>query len=163
MNPFRFKIPRRSKVCLICQKSLVAPLAVQSLIKGEEDAPIREDYCLDCFDEKKLAQESWGHWTIELKEKQKELSFDQRAMELFKEKVEQGEMKAALFLAQYLQRKKQLIHRKEIKKEGFLFYEDPLSEELYPLEKEETSLTDLQELKKIVLKELLVDSKEELL
>ncbi len=154
MNPFRFKIPRRSRMCKSCQKALLPPLIIQSLIRGEEEAPLREDYCKNCFDEDKLSEDCWGHWTIDLKEKSKNLSFDQQAMELFKDKVHNEEMGSALFLAEYLVRKKQLFLRKEIKKEGFIFYEDPSSEDIISLKKVESSFTQLVELKKVLTKEL---------
>jgi len=37
------------------------------------------------------------------------------------------------FLADYLKRKKQLVKRTEIKKEGVLFFEDPITSEIYSI------------------------------
>jgi len=75
-------------------------------------------------------------------------------MELFVEKHESEEKEWVFFLADYLKRKKQLVKRTEIKKEGVLFFEDPITSEIYSIADVSISPESLGSLKASFLKAL---------
>ncbi len=132
MNPFQFKIPARKRKCLQCLTSFEDNTEIYSVIKGDDEEPLREDYCKKCFESHpEVLHDSWGFWESILKKPKLNLSLDQRAMVLFVEKHQEGEKEWVYFLAHYLKRKKQLILRSEVKKEGLLFFEDPITTEVY--------------------------------
>lgn len=131
MSLYQFKVPRRSKKCAQCQCSFDPPFLLHSVLFGDEENLERKDFCQACFDQNKGSKESWGHWATELKRNAEKISPDERAMELFIESLEENDQAKAYFLSQYLKRKKQLIQRTEVKKEGFFFFEDPIKAELY--------------------------------
>lgn len=148
MNPFQFKIPKRHKKCTLCQTPFEDGMRIYSVIKGDEEDAMREDFCEPCFKENaNLTDQSWGHWETHLIKPKKKLSLDQRAMELFLEKLEEEDKEWAYFLSQYLRRKKQLVLRSEIKKEGLLFFEDPIQAEVYTVADVNLSAQMLQTLK----------------
>lgn len=159
MSLLKFKIPRRSRKCLHCESSFKELPKLYSIIKGDEEEPIREDYCAICFQNESVLSDSvWGYWESSLKKTKKNLSVDQRALDLFIEKYEEGEKEWLYFLAHYLKRKKQLITRSEIKKEGILFFEDPISSEIYSIENVVISNAMLSTLKERFLQALIPQS-----
>lgn len=133
MNLYQLKIPRRQKKCCQCSASFELPAHIVSLIKGDEEAPVREDYCAKCFSELPKEEDVWGHWETHLKKRPKPSSVDVQLMDLFIEKIQGNEEKAACFLAHYLKRRQQLILCSELKKDGLVFFEDPKSSEVYTL------------------------------
>lgn len=148
MNLPHFKVPKRKKKCLKCSKSFEEGMSVYSLVKGEEEELTREDYCENCFyHDSVLCEAVWGHWETSLKKPTVKRSIDQKAMDLFLEKIEEKEVEWVYFLAHYLKRKKQLIVRHEIKKEGYLFFEEPISSEIYSVEEIPISIATLNYLK----------------
>lgn len=154
MNPFQFKIPARQKKCLKCSKPFEDQDKIFSTVEGEEENPVRKDFCVACFDEKSLPEGIWGHWHTVLKKQKIELTPDEKAMELFFEAYQQDNSEYLLFIANYLKRKKQLHMRPEIKKETMLFFEDPKTSEVYAIPKKEISPTKLGEYKRLFLESL---------
>lgn len=154
MNLYQLKIPRRLRACLTCQNPFQPPCVLVSLLKGDEDNPEREDYCQDCFKALSKKEGSWGHWETKLSPKKITVSADQSWMDLFLEKVQNDAHKEALFLAQYLKRRAQLTLRHEIKKEGFIFYEDPKSSEIFALRTYHFSPGEAAELSGGLLREI---------
>ncbi len=155
MNPFKFKIPTRKRKCSSCETSFVDNTSIFSVIKGDEEDPQREDYCAECFQkEAGITENSWGFWETLLKKPKVKLTLDQRAMELFTEKHESEEKEWVYFIADYLKRKKQLIKRAEIKKEGVIFFEDPITSEIYSIADVSISPESLSTLKASFLKAL---------
>ncbi len=133
MNPFQFKIPGRQRKCTACQDPFKDRSQVFSTVEGEEDEPIRKDYCQACFDPKSLNESIWGHWHSIVKKEAMQQSPDQKAMDLFKEVYQTNDKEYLFFIAGYLKRKKQLLVRNEIKKENMVFFEDPKTSEVYAL------------------------------
>lgn len=155
MNPFQFKIPSRKRKCLACADSFEDGSLIVSIIKGDEESPEREDYCHNCFQRiPNLTQNIWGHWESLLKRPKEKLTLDQRAMELFTQKHTCEEREWVYFLAHYLKRKKQLHLRSEIKKEGALFFEDPLTSQIYSIADVTISAKTLLHLKGSFIKAL---------
>lgn len=155
MNLPQFKVPKRKKKCLKCSKSFEEGMNVYSLVKGDEEDLIREDYCENCFYQDLVLSEAvWGHWETLLKKPRIQRSIDQRAMDLFLEKMDEGSAEWVYFLAHYLKRKKQLIARSEIKKEGYLFFEEPISTEIYSVKDIPISMETLSHLKENFISKL---------
>lgn len=154
MNPFQFKIPARQKKCLQCSKAFEDNEQIFSTVGGEEESPVRKDFCESCFDEKNLPEDIWGHWHTVLKKQKVQLTPDEKAMELFFDAYQKEDTEYLLFIANYLKRKKQLLMRPEIKKETMLFFEDPKTSEVYAIPKKEISPTRLTEFKKLFLENL---------
>ncbi len=154
MNPFQFKIPARQRSCIECNKRFEDNDQIFSTVEGEEEAPLRKDYCHNCFNEALCGENIWGHWHIELKREKKVLTPDERAMEIFLSAYKNEDLEYLFFVAQYLRRKKQLVLRSEIKKENRLFFEDPKTSEIYALVKKDVPLSDVNKLKVQFINEL---------
>lgn len=135
MSLIKFKIPARARKCLVCDKRFEDQDKVFSTVEGDEEEPLRKDYCESCFKEQSVGEPIWGHWYIVIKKEKVQLTPDQKAMELFKEAQHGSDPQYLLFIAQYLKRKRQLVQRPEIRKEEILFFEDPKSSEVYGITK----------------------------
>ncbi len=154
MSILQLKIPARARKCKVCQKLFVDSDKVFSTVEGQEEDPQRSDYCEDCFDEKAIDENIWGHWYIVIKKEKVQLTPDQKAMELFKEEERGSNVEYLLFIAQYLRRKKQLIQRPEIKKEERLFFEDPKTSEVYGIPKAHIDPEKLSEFKALFFEQI---------
>lgn len=163
MNPFQFKIPKRQKKCVLCETPFENESHIFSVILGDEEEPERRDYCKTCFKQNaELTKDCWGHWETILRKPKKKLSLDQRAMELFTTKYEAKDQEWIYFLAHYLRRKKQLVFRSEIKKDGLHFFEDPITTEVYTISDVPLSDQRLLELKEEFIRALNDPEEEEI-
>ena len=154
MSIQQLKIPGRSRKCIACQKRFEDRDKVFSTVEGDEEDPIRKDYCEACFDESLLDEKIWGHWYIVIKKEKVHLTPDQKAMAIFKEEQKGDNREYLLFIAQYLKRKKQLHQRPEIKKEKLLFFEDPKTSEVYGIPKVQIEPKRLAKFKSLFFEQL---------
>ena len=162
LSLLKLKIPPRKRKCLKCEKAFLEESTIASLVKGEVDEPIREDYCHACLEiTEDLKAQVWGHWEIFLKKRDRKINVDQKAMELFKEQMDLKSGSYCYFLADYLRRKRQLVLRSELKKESMIFFEEPITNEVFGLEKIHLKAEDLHLFKKRFLDELNPDLDEQ--
>lgn len=116
-------IPRRSQLCCKHRGPLSPGSEYISVLVEEGENLVRRDYCLACFESEKRPSESHWRGKIPLKPEKKR---DPEAVALFRELVAERNDPARLFLlALYLERKKELVRRPEVKEKNkaLLYFE----------------------------------------
>jgi len=111
------KIPVRAACCSQKKEPFVPNSEMISYIKFHDEEAVREDYCMECWnqveEEKKRAGGSF--WRVKISPKKKERIFhDQESLALFRKlqgASSSEEQKLLYLLALYLERRKQLVRR----------------------------------------------------
>ncbi|MBA2367904.1 MAG: hypothetical protein H0V82_02635 [Candidatus Protochlamydia sp.] len=139
---FQIDIPKRNGLCAGKGEKLVPGMEYFSLLLSSESYEIiREDYCMECWQERTLPAgfNSRGHWKskVEAKKIVASSARSDQALHLLREFVlNQQQYEEEIFvLALFLSHAKKLILRKEFK-EGetpFALYEMPQSEEFFTI------------------------------
>jgi hypothetical protein len=112
----RNKIPRRSTHCVSGNEPFIPGSDYISVLLSTDEGWERADYCPKCWEKEKRAKEGqFWKGKIPLK-KEKRLSPDEKALELFR-KTE--DPKLLFVLALYLHRREQIVRRSDT------FYEIP--------------------------------------
>jgi hypothetical protein len=119
---------------------------VSALFESENEEKLRrQDFCLTCWDKKKLEERPLSSWKAKIPlEPPPTLSNQQdhldHVLDLFQEALETGTEEAeceAYTLALYLTRKRKLTYRKEIKHQGKIgyLYENPETADVFFVKK----------------------------
>lgn len=133
-------LPRRSRCCLLKKEPFVPGSTYLSTLSEEGE---RADYCVQCW-EKVAHKNKKFFWKSKIPIKKVEsLSSDDRALAYFRSLYAEGEKVKILFvLAQYLERRKELVKLTDEKNPHLLFYEWPQSGELFSLEPQQITATE---------------------
>ncbi|CCB85849.1 putative uncharacterized protein [Parachlamydia acanthamoebae UV-7] len=157
--PFLIEVPKRHAVCLLGQEPFTPGMEYCSVLveTAEMGEFQRKDYCLSCWErEGKISDDNAAYWKAKvpkhpLKGATPLITYEEKAMELFKAAAKtSGEEEEAFILALWLIRKRKLVLRHcfhEKNGQEVNLYEDPLSEETFPIRKvhlEKEKVLDLQ-------------------
>ena len=123
-------LPRRAKCCALKEESFVPGSEYGASLTPEGE---RADYCVQCWKE---VEKVGFHWKGKIPHKKTEpVTHDDKALAYFRSIYGEKEKQKALFiLAQYLERKRQLVKLTDAKNPHMLFYELPESGELFSVE-----------------------------
>ncbi len=124
------QLPRRAKCCALKEEPFVPGSEYVSSLTSEGE---RSDYCVHCW--KEVEKEGF-YWKGKIPRRKVEpLTHDEKALTYFRSIYGEKEKQKALFiLAQYLERKRQLVKLTDAKNPNMLFYELPESGELFSVE-----------------------------
>ena len=160
----QLEIPRRSRTCTKGAEPLLPGMEYYSILFIEGETFKRQDFCPTCWEQIKAEKinQADSHWKSKVPAKQealKDLSRDERAMELLREALQTNapEQRAEAFvLALYLARKKQLILRHELEQDGELvsLYEDPSTEEILTVKQAELTPPQIKQIQEELAKKL---------
>lgn len=155
-NSMRIVIPRRAGACLKCGQGMEEQGEYYSILDTSEEYPQRFDYCIPCW-EKGAKLESGGssrtYWKskVPLKKERKEVTLtkDEKALELLEELVssdQEEDANLAFVLALYLERRKQIAKRKDVKE--VTIYEVLETEEILAVKKVDVRVLPIVEIQK---------------
>ena len=152
--PFILEIPKRSSTCYRGKENLVPGEEYFSALIEDDTKPgyLRRDYCKKCWEEAlkedtKLFKSSWkAKVPANYKPPKIKENYFEKAFRVLRETMDTPENQGEAFLlALFLARKKKLILRQEIAKDGktFYLYENPATEEMLAIRK--VDLTEIQQ------------------
>lgn len=165
---FNIDVPRRHNICAKGEEVLQPGADYFSVItESDENCFSRADYCSDCWkhiDESSKIQEAVTYWKAKVpqKEEVKELysSKNESAMALLKEFAGSGddeERQQAFILALFLARQREIIQRKELKRDDgceVLIYEVAETEEMIAVDKFSLSSLQIQKVQKALAEKM---------
>jgi hypothetical protein len=152
--PFVLEIPKRSTTCYKGKETLEPGEEYYSALLEDETKPgyVRRDYCKKCWEdalkeEGKLFKSSWkAKVPPNTKVPKIKENYFEKAFRLLRDSMDDPEQHGEAFLlALFLARKKKLLLRQEINKDGKLYYlyENPATEEMLAVRK--VDLTEIQQ------------------
>lgn len=157
---YKLRIPRRANHCFKGGENLEPGMEVYSLLLVVEEEAKREDYCPKCWEEHFQKKEKdvtfWkGKIPSRVEKKDRSLSEDEKAIELIQELVVEESQEAvqlAFFLSLYLERKKLIQRKKELKGSHMFFI--PSAGELVAVKKVQLRGISVQDLQSSLEKRL---------
>ena len=172
----KFDIPMRHRRCVLGDEGFSQGMEYYSVLEDAEGEGFqRKDYCVSCWE--KLLEDSehnsFGkvHWKscvpIRKQDSQSNVRRDERAMELLKEILQNGEEEEApeaFVLALLLARNKILQLKQEIKEDDgrtILLYEETTTEEMLGVSKVDLSQIQTEKIQRILAYKLNMSQEEE--
>ncbi len=155
-----YRIPPRASHCAQEGEELEVGMELYSLVFSGEEECQRIDLCLPCWEKysKENLNEALSYWKGRVPEKKKKdekpLSPDEKALNVLRNQDKNEEKGVAYVLAHYLERRQQLLLRKDLRKANkkLKFFEIPESGEVLPVEDQELSANDWTLLEQKVLR-----------
>ncbi|MDF2577964.1 MAG: hypothetical protein K0S74_1448 [Chlamydiales bacterium] len=154
------KIPTRSSACYQCKQAFDAGNDYFSLLVPQDEGYDRKDLCMTCWPQlgPQPAGSYWKGIIPAKKSKEKTLSKDQKALQLLKTQMQQEGIDPCLpfFIALYLERRKQIVWRRELspKQQIVRYYEIAETGEMLVIKKAELTATSLVSLEKEIMQQL---------
>lgn len=162
---FQIDIPKRNGLCAGKGEKLVPGMEYFSLLLSNESyETVREDYCLECWEERTVpaGYNSRGHWKSKVDPKKIGASSTRsdQALQLLREYLQQpGQHEEEIFvLALFLSHAKKLILRREFK-EGEIawgLYEMPQDEEFFTIKILSLTRLETERIQKTLAEKLVI-------